>query len=430
MVRRHPSLPPATAFPSGEAARAFGRPAPPRTTDSSKFWLTAALLVLIALSLTAFGLVMLSSAGAKAPKSGGDPRLILRLQLYFVPVAVAGGLAAFWVNLEKLRRWVWWIYGAACAGLVLVRIPGVGREVKGSWRWIKIPFANFNVQVSDIARVALILALAHYLASAQRHLRPVHFQWFERTRFTGVRLTADARRDAWNGFLLCALLGGVCGLIGIEPDLGTTALCAAVGASLLFVSGVRMLYLIPTGIAAAAAFAAAVYYLPTRIARILSFLDPEGLKMKEGYQLWQGMLSFACGGIKGEGLGQGIQQRHYLPEAHTDFIFPIIGEELGLAATAAVASAYLCMFAIVAWNLRRAHNLYQFNICLGAILFIVLQAVINMGVVTDLLPTKGMSLPFISYGGTNLVTMFVMLGLILNCLRQWAHPPQVPVWRS
>jgi cell division protein FtsW len=391
----------------------------------------AAFLALIALSLTAFGLVVLSSAGAKAPKSGGDPRLILRLQLYFVPVAVAGGLAAFWVNLEKLRRWVWWIYGAACVGLALVRIPGIGREVKGSWRWIKIPLANINVQVSDIARVALILSLAHYLAGAQRHLRPAHFRWFERARFTGVRLTADARRDAWHGFLLpCALLAGICGLIGIEPDLGTTALCAAVGASLLFVSGVRMRYLIPTGIAAMAVFAAAVYYLPTRIARILSFLDPEGLKMKEGYQLWQGMLSFACGGLNGEGLGQGIQQRHYLPEAHTDFIFPIIGEEFGLIATAAVAAAYLCMFGVVAWNLRHAHNLYQFNICLGAILFIVLQAVINMGVVTDLLPTKGMSLPFISYGGTNLVTMFVMLGLVLNCLRQWAGPPQIPVWRA
>jgi cell division protein FtsW len=302
----------------------------------------------------------------------------------------------------------------------------------GSWRWINLGF--FNVQVSDVAKVALTLALAHYLATAQRYLRPKYFRFFEgfprlletRSGFPWVQPATAAGWDLWHGFAVpCGIIGAVCGLIAIETDLGTMVLCGMVGTALLFVSGVRLFYLLPILTLAATGLSLVVYYWQNRLNRVLSFLDPEGTKLDQGYQLWQGMLAFACGGIKGRGLGQGMQQYHYLPEAHTDFILSIIGEEGGLCFTAAAVVCFLIIFTTVVINLPRAHNLFQFNVCLGAMLFIVLQAIINMGVVIDLLPTKGMSLPFISYGGTNLVVMFTMIGLILNCFRLWSRPPKV-----
>jgi len=140
------------------------------------------------------------------------------------------------------------------------------------------------------------------------------------------------------------------------------------------------------------------------------------------YQLWQGILAFGAGGLTGVGLGNGRQQFSFLPEAHTDFIFAILGEELGLLATLLVVALFLGIFVIGMIQLRRAPNLYQFLLGSGALFFITLQAIINLGVVTGCLPTKGMSLPFISYGGSNLVVMFVLTGLILNLFRLWAKP--------
>ncbi|MDR2982429.1 MAG: putative lipid II flippase FtsW [Puniceicoccales bacterium] len=400
---------------------------------ASRFWVPASCIIVLAVALTGFGLLMLSSAGAKAPKAGSDPLHILYLQLRFLPVALVAGFVAFMVDIEKLRRWVWWLYGGVCVLLVMVRIPGIGRAVKGSWRWISL--GPINIQPSDLGKLVLVLALSHYLANSQRFLRPVYFNWFDvgpkfpwlisfKKNFPWISPTTEAGWDLYRGFILpCCIIGTICGLILIEPDLGTMALCGAVGMTILFVSGARIQYIIPTVLAAVSAFAYVVYNWENRMKRVTSFLDPEGTKANEGYQLWQGMLAFACGGTTGEGLGKGLQQRYFLPEAHTDFIFSIVGEELGLVATGLVVLGFLLLFFVVVFSLRRAHNLYQFNVCLGASLFIILQALINMGVVTGLLPTKGMSLPFISYGGTNLVTMFVMLGLILNCLLMWARPP-------
>ena len=135
------------------------------------------------------------------------------------------------------------------------------------------------------------------------------------------------------------------------------------------------------------------------------------------------MIAFGAGGIGGVGLGNGRQQMSFLPEAHTDFIFPIIGEELGLGFTMGVVGAFLIIFFVVSWKLRFAPNLFQFLFAAGAMLFIVVQALINFGVSTGLLPTKGMSLPFISYGGSNLVAVFLFLGIICNCFRRWERPP-------
>ena len=181
-------------------------------------------------------------------------------------------------------------------------------------------------------------------------------------------------------------------------------------------------FLIPTGVAAIILFSVAVYNDPVRLQRITSFLDVEGNRSDGSYQLWQGILAFGAGGIEGVRLGAGRQQMAFLPEAHTDFISAIVGEELGLIFTLSVVILFMLLFYIGVLQLKRAPNLYEYLLVMGALLFVTLQALINVGVVTGCLPTKGMSLPFISYGGSNLVFMFILIGIILNGFRAWELP--------
>jgi len=196
-----------------------------------------------------------------------------------------------------------------------------------------------------------------------------------------------------------------------------------VGLGLLFLSGARLIYLLPSLFGAVFLFSVAVFFDPIRLKRITAFLDLEGNKSDGAYQLWQGILAFGAGGLYGEGLGQGRQQMAFLPEAHNDFIFPVIGEELGFFFTAGIAILFLMIFIVGYISLKNAPTLYHFILVAGALFFIVFQALINMGVVTGLLPTKGMSLPFISYGGSNLIVMYSFVGLILNVFRNWAKSP-------
>lgn len=358
--------------------------------------LTGYLCLFCAVALTAFGLVALSSAGRAF---SADPYFILKRQTLWLLPAMLACVAAYQFPLELLRRYVWLLALGGFGLLGLVLVPDVGVSVNGARRWLDLGFAR--LQPSDFAKPLMVLVLAHYLAANQRYAR---------TFFRGYLMP-------------CGLMGLFCGLILLQPDFGTTVLFAAVGFTLLFVVGVRLLYLVPTVIAGLIAFGTLVYYDPVRLRRITSFLDVEANRDDSAYQLFQGMLAFGVGGVDGIGLGQGRQQLSFLPEAHTDFIFPIIGEELGLIATMAVVCLFVLLLLCVVVNLRKAPNLFTFNVALGCILFIAYQCLINIGVVTGLLPTKGMSLPFISYGGSNLVVMFAMIGLILNCFREWEAPP-------
>lgn len=354
------------------------------------------MLLLPALGLCLLGLLVLYSAG-RGELSGAS--MYMKKQLIWLPLAVIGMLITWRLNLEALRKFAPWI---ALAGLVLllaVLVPGIGKKVNGARRWIDLGL--MNMQVSDLVKIIMVFVLAHYLAANQRYLT------------TFVR----------GFFLPCCLFGTVFILILLQPDYGTALLCAVVGACMLFLAGARMLYLIPTAIFGSILFAVAVFLDPVRMKRILSFLDIEANKADGAYQLWQGILAFGTGGVTGVGLGNGRQQMAFLPEAHTDFIFPIIGEELGFVFTLLVVVAFALITFTVIKNLARASNLFQFLLAVGALLLIVLQALINFGVVTGLLPTKGMSLPFISYGGSNLIAMFLCLGIIMNCFRVWGQTP-------
>lgn len=346
--------------------------------------------------LTLLGLVVLFSAGRVEADSASI--YMKKQSIWLVPAGI-GFLIAWRIDLERMRQWVWPIGLVTLVLLVLVLIPGIGSKVNGARRWINLGFAN--MQVSDFAKIGMVFVLAHYLALNQRVI-----QTFGR------------------GFLLPSMVFGVVGiLVLLQPDYGTAFLCVLVGAVMLFLAGARLLYLIPTGLVGLALFSAAIWYDPVRMRRIFAFLDVEGNKGDSAYQLWQGMLAFGAGGLRGTGLGNGRQQLAFLPEAHTDFIFPIIGEELGFFFSAGVVIAFMVIFVVVLVRLRRAPNLFHFLLAIGLLLFLTLQALINFGVVTGLLPTKGMSLPFISYGGSNLLVMFILVGFLCNCFRVWNRPP-------
>jgi cell division protein FtsW len=369
-----------------------------RTVLRNSFWRippAGVFIALVVISLTFLGLVVLFSA-SQAMHS--DPTVLLRKQLIWLVVAALSGGLAMVVNLAALRDYAYILAGGAVLLLILVLVPGIGVTVNGAQRWID--FGPMRLQVSEIGKLGLLFMMAHYLAANRRNLDNV-----------------------LRGYIVpCGMLAVICGLIIIEPDFGTAFLCGMVGGLMLYLAGVRLKFLIPTAIAALTLFSVAVYHDPIRLQRITSFLDVEGNRSDSSYQLWQGILAFGAGGVQGVGLGSGRQQMSFLPEAHTDFIFAIVGEELGLVFTAGVVILFMTLFFVGVMQLKRAPDLYQYLLVMGALLCVTLQALINLGVVTGCLPTKGMSLPFISYGGSNLVFMFVLTGIILNGFRSWELP--------
>jgi cell division protein FtsW len=358
-------------------------------------WVTA-YVVTVSLGLTMMGLVMLFSAGAVR----GAQDLLFKQIVWVAVSLLLGGYAAI-VNLDWLRNRTILLFGLCIVGLALTLIPGVGVKVNGAQRWIGL--GSLRIQPSEFAKIGMVLLLAKYFAEEQRVIS------------TLVK-----------GFIVPSMLiGSVCGLIILQPDFGTCFLCGAVGAILMFQAGVGLKWLMPIAGVAVSLFSLLVYFDPVRIRRVTSFLDVEANANDSAYQLWQGMLAFGVGGVEGVGLGMGRQQIYFLPEAHTDFIFPVIGEELGLVATFGILIAFFILFFSVGIKLRQVSRLYEYLLAMGSLLFVVLQAIINMGVVTGCLPTKGMSLPFISYGGSNLVVTFIFVGLIINVMIRKDSPSPI-----
>ncbi|MEX0326722.1 MAG: FtsW/RodA/SpoVE family cell cycle protein [Puniceicoccaceae bacterium] len=375
-----------------------------QAADSQRLWsytigrrLPLVFLGLSVLFLNGLGLVVLLSIG-RAYETGVGGYFFR--QCLWMGIAMTAFASALVIDYERWRKASWWIALGGIALLVLVLVPGIGMKINGARRWIDI--GPMNMQVSDVAKIGYILCLAQYFSLVQRH------------RDTFLR-----------GFVLpVGVIGVFFILILLQPDFGTAFLFAVVGGILLFLAGSSLKYLLPTAIAGAALFGLAIANDPVRKGRILAFLDVEGNRSEGAYQLWQGLIGFGVGGVDGVGLGNGRQQFAFLPEAHTDFIFPIIGEELGLIFTLSVVAAFSLFFLVTWHQLQKAPNIYQFMLVCGSLLFITLQAMINMGVSTGCLPTKGMSLPFISYGGSNLVVTYFLFGIICRCIWKWNNPPE------
>jgi cell division protein FtsW len=360
----------------------------------------ASVIVVCVAALVSLGLVVLFSASSPIK---GAPYAYLYKQLIFLALAIGAAWVVALSDLEQLRKFAWVVAGVSLVSLVLVLFTA---PINGSRRWLGL--GGLGLQMTEFAKLALIFTLAHYLAVNQSRLH-----------------------DFWRGFALPLAGIGLFALLAIvEPDYGAAALLGGIGVILLFLAGARLKFILPTIGLAVAGFALLVMTNPVRLQRVLSFLEPEANRQGSGYQPWQALLAFAAGGVDGVGLGNGRQQNAFLPEAHTDYIFAIMGEEMGLIFTLLTVALFVTIFVAGLMHVRRAPNLFQFLLVTGCVLLITFQAIINLGVVTSLLPSKGMSLPFISAGGSNLLLMGLLVGVIINSQRAWERPKPLVRKRS
>lgn len=359
-----------------------------------------AVVVLCMLVLLALGAVMVASASITvAARELGDPWHYLLRQIVFIGLGLGLALAVVQIPLARWQQLALPLALAALALLALVLVPGFGRTVNGSTRWLEL--GAFGFQVSEAAKLAVLLYLADY---------------------------AVRRRDqlvaTWGGFLRPLVLVGIGAvLLLMEPDFGAAVVLAATALAVLFLGGVplRRFFLLAT--AAAAGVAALAVSSPYRMERISAFLDPWAAPFDSGFQLTQSLIAIGSGGWAGVGLGGSVQKLFYLPEGHTDFLFAIFAEEMGLIGVLAVIALYVVLVGRafgIAGRADRAGLGFGALLAAGLGSWIALQAFINAGVNMGLLPTKGLTLPLMSYGGSSTLVMCAAVGLLLRVERETA----------
>jgi cell division protein FtsW len=350
--------------------------------------------IAIVLSIVLLGLIMVTSASVSiASQETGQPFYYLERQLLLT--LVGGALAAFLfcIRTELLERLSMPLLIAALLLLFMVLVPGLGHTVNGSRRWLHVLGLNF--QVSELARVLVLIYLASYAVRRQEELR---------TTFAG----------------LAKPLGLVCmvgALLLAEPDLGAATVLFATGFGMLFLAGARLRYVLAMAAIAAAAFVLLAVTSSYRLRRILTFLHPWDDPIKSGYQLTQSLIAIGRGQWFGVGLGESVQKLFYLPEAHTDFLFAVLAEELGLAGVVLTLSLFVALI-WRSFHIARlaAHSGLHFQSYLasGFGLWVGIQSFINIGVNMGVLPTKGLTLPLMSYGRSSLIVSLAWVGLLLR----------------
>jgi cell division protein FtsW len=368
----------------------------------------AYMLLIVMLGLIALGLVMLSSTSAVlAPTSADMNGVYSNLRKQCAWLVLGGFACAFFAlcDYQKVLRYAPWIVGAAGVMLMLCLIPHVGARINGSPRWLR--FAGWTYQPSEFAKVALILFLSWWMGKNQRHARELN---------RGLALP-----------VLCTL--PVLLLMTLQQDYGTTAIMLAILVTILFVAGSRMLYLLPLPVIGFTGLSIYAISTPERWGRILawwnSFMHPDHVAQGgKGWQQLQGLIALGSGGMWGLGLGNSRQKMYWLPEVNTDFVFPIIGEELGMWMTLAIVMAFLILMLCSGWIAAHAPDPAGVFLGTGLTLLIALQALMNLAVVTSLMPCKGIPLPFISYGGSNLLTCLAAVGILFNMHRQGIYHTQ------
>jgi len=357
------------------------------------------LLLYATLGLVLLGLTsVFSSSTVMAMTHHQDPYYFFKRQLIYAGLGLGVMYAGSRIPYHFWKRLVYPILLLSFISLVLVFVPGIGATVRGSARWLKV--GPLTLQPSEFAKLALVIFLAYSLARKQ-----------EKMKYFAI------------GFLPHMLVaGGFILFILKEPDFGTAVTLALLTLIMLLVGGTRVTYIFFAGVAGAALGVLAVLRDPKKFARILSFLDPWKYGQSEGYQLKQSLLAIGSGGVVGLGPGQSRAKLFYLPDAHTDFILAIFSEELGFVGVILLLSLFT-LLAVRGLRLSlRAPDAFGSYLALGLTLIIALQAAINMGVVTGILPTKGLSLPFLSYGGSNLLTNLLAVGILLNISRHLKQP--------
>ena len=345
-------------------------------------------LVFVVSALLALGLVMLYSA---TMFHGGSGFWIS--QLIWCGIGLVMCLSIAMADYRLLKNISVPALVLALLLLGAVMIPGIGLERNGARRWLQLPGTTF--QPSEFAKLAVIIALAHYGDRKGRQMDTIRY---------GLLIP---------GTVLSLFLG----LIFLEPDWGATALLAAVCGLMLILAGTKLWHMAPPVLVFGAVGGYLLSQNPVRLNRVTSWLDPEGTKQGVGYQAWQSLIALGSGGTTGLGLGNGRQKLGFVPEHQTDFIFSVIGEELGLVATVAIVIGFMLFVVCGMFIAMRARDFFGYLLASGLTLLVGIQAFINIGVVTGTLPNKGLPLPFISRGGTNLIAMLFCVGVLLSVAR-------------
>lgn len=349
------------------------------------------VLLLMVVALTSFGIVMVYSASSvMAAKNYHDGTYFLKRQGLFALVGCIGAFVAMRIDYHFWRRWAVPLLLISLALLVLVLIPGIGGKVKGASRWIRLP--GFNLQPSEFTKLALIMYMAYSIDKKQDRIRS---------------LTA--------GFLpYMIVLMVLLGLLLKQPDMGSALTMAAVTVTMLFAAGTRLVFILGTGMVALPFLVYLVANSAYRLKRIKAFLNPEQDPTGIGWQIIQSKYAFGAGGLFGQGLGEGKQKLFYLPEAHTDFILSVVGEELGFVGVLVIAGIFFVLVQRAMRIAMSAHDSFGRFLALGIAVLFGIQASVNMCVVTGLFPTKGLALPFLSYGGSSLLVSLFAVGILLN----------------
>lgn len=359
--------------------------------DTTLLWVVALLMV--------SGAVMVYSASIALPDAPRFSRLssshFLVRHLISISLGVSLALLAFAVPLSQWQRWSMWLFGFGLVLLVLVLIPPIGKMVLGARRWIPLGF--FNFQPSELMKLFVILYVADYAVRRQQ----VISRWIKGTLPIGIALSAVAILLMW------------------QPDFGAFVVIAAVAMGLIFLAGVSASLFTSMLVLVGGIFALIITFSPWRRERIFAYLDPFSAEyaLGKGYQLTHALIALGRGEIFGVGLGASVEKLHYLPEAHTDFLLAVIGEELGLVAVIAIIVLFF-------WLVRRAFDIGRLAVKLdrpygglvaqGVGLWLGCQAFINIGVNTGLLPTKGLTLPLMSYGGSAIIVNCLAIAILLR----------------
>jgi len=363
---------------------------------------SAYILFLAVLALLVIGIVMLFSTSAYARDSHGDVYFFIKRQAIWIGVGLVACIFAALVNYQFWQKtWGLW-FAVALAALALCYIPHIGMRINGSRRWVG--YGPITFQPSEFAKIATIIFLA---------------AWFAR------REKPDG--NVFSEFIIpLAIISVPAALVLGEVDLGTTALIGTTAFVVMFIAGTNPLWLGGLATAGLGGLLVVATQISERMGRLSAFLHPQNYKDDAGLQQMQALIAWGSGGMDGLGLGNGRQKMLYLPYAHTDFIFPIIGEELGLRFSLLVV--FLFVVIIVCGIMIALHARDRFGLLLGCgiVSLLALQAAVNIGVTTSLLPNKGLPLPFISYGGSNLAACMFAIGVLVNIYRQGIlEPPPV-----
>ncbi|MBP2675911.1 MAG: ftsW [Deltaproteobacteria bacterium] len=358
------------------------------------------VLAVCTLALTVLGLLMIYSAtnvmAGSSPKFGQDPAYFFKRQILFLMAGVSLAVFLSRVDYDWYRRHIWPILGCTFLLLLLVFVPGLQHTANGASRWINLRLVHF--QPSELAKFVLLLFGAYAID----------------------RMGENPKGGAKAFLPMLAVMGLFVAVILREPDFGMAVVITASFIAVIFLAGFPWKLLTLVGAAGAVGIAGLVVSSPYRMARFQAWLDPFSQAQAGGYQVVQSLIAFSNGGLLGVGVGGGKQKLFYLPEMHTDYIFSVIGEELGFAGVVLVGACFITMVSVGFRIARRARDPFGKYIALGFSAVIGLQAMMNMMVGLKILPPKGMVLPFLSYGGSSLVLHLAAIGILMNVSRRGA----------